>query len=1026
MILAHLPNDARPYLVVDVLGVEVPGLLDSGSHRTIVGASGYKLIKNLGLKVFPSTTEAVSTASGEACHVQGILDLPLKLGTKSILIEALLVPAVRSSLILGLDFWRKMEIVPNLSRNTWMFSSSQSGQIMSLAAEPIIRSLDNLSSADKIRLEDLVRRYFDLFPQSLGCTDLVEHRIDTADAQPIKQRYYPVSPAIQKIIYEELDKMLLDEVIEPSNSPWSSPILLVRKPEGKYRFCVDFRRLNAVTKKDAYPLPYISSILDRLREAKFLSSIDIKSAYWQVKVRKQDREKTAFTVPGRGLFHFKRMPFGLHNAPATWQRLIDRVLGADLEPYVFVYLDDAVICTPDFDTHLNILEKVFQRLLAAGLVINREKCSFCRPELKYLGYIVDEYGLRVDPDKVTAILNIPRPRTPKEVRQFCGTCSWYRRFVRDFSTRIAPLHNLLKKGQKFNWSEEAERAFLDIRQALIQSPVLSCPDFQQPFELHTDASAYGLGAVLIQVLDGEPRVIAYASKSLTKPQQNYSATERECLAVVWGIEKFRAYLEGTHFKVYTDHHSLKWLCSLKDPQGRLARWAIRLQPYDYEVIHKKGKDNVVPDALSRAPLGTGVAAITSQPPFQAVPDKWYESMMTNVRQDPVKYADWKVENGRLFKHQATEFDTSNPWKLVIPKADRGQILHESHDLLTSGHQGEARTYFRVNERYYWPKMRADCKRYVQKCRVCQQSKSPPTKPHGLLSGLHLPTRPWEIIATDLIGPLPRTSKGHRYICLITDVFSKYVVIKPIRNAKSKTVSDVVEIEIFLTYGVPSIILCDNGPEYRGAPFRSLADSYGVKIFFNARRHPQANPAERYNRTLIGMLRAYIRDDHRRWDGLLPKLAVALRTSTNHTTGFSPASLVFSFGYQMDPTHVRVSQESPCPDPPFSSVQRKKSTLPELVQQVHRRMEDSRLKNKASYDLRRKIIEFHVGDWVWKRNFVQSSQPDQISAKLAKRFVGPYKITRKVSAVIYHLSTEKGDDIGAWHISDLKPFFDLSS
>ncbi|BES97237.1 Hypothetical protein NTJ_10051 [Nesidiocoris tenuis] len=294
----------------------------------------------------------------------------------------------------------------------------------------------------------------------------------------------------------------------------------------------------------------------------------------------------------------------------------------------------------------------------------------------------------------------------------------------------------------------------------------------------------------------------------------------------------------------------------------------------------------------------------------------FDSKKLHVRQDPVKYADWKVENGRLFKHQATEFDTSNPWKLVIPKADRGQILHESHDLLTSGHQGEARTYFRVNERYYWPKMRADCKRYVQKCRVCQQSKSPPTKPHGLLSGLHLPTRPWEIIATDLIGPLPRTSKGHRYICLITDVFSKYVVIKPIRNAKSKTVSDVVEIEIFLTYGVPSIILCDNGPEYRGAPFRSLADSYGVKIFFNARRHPQANPAERYNRTLIGMLRAYIRDDHRRWDGLLPKLAVALRTSTNHTTGFSPASLVFSFGYQMDPTHVRVSQESPCPDPHF--------------------------------------------------------------------------------------------------------------
>lgn len=282
---------------------------------------------------------------------------------------------------------------------------------------------------------------------------------------------------------------------------------------------MDFRRLNAVTKKDAYLIPYVNSILDRLRDAKFLSSIDIKAAFWQVKVRGSDREKTAFTVPGRGLFHFIRMPFGLHGSPATWQRLIDRVLGADLEPFVFVYLDDIIICTPDFETHLRVLESVFQRLLAAGLMVNQEKCHFCRPQLKYLGYIVDDLGLRVDPEKVTAILNIPRPRNQKDVRKFIGTCSWYRRFVPDFSTRVAPLTSLLKKNCRFRWSEEAERSFTDIRGALVQSPVLSCPDFSRQFELHTDASAYGLGCVLMQTVDADPRVIAYGSKTLSNPNE---------------------------------------------------------------------------------------------------------------------------------------------------------------------------------------------------------------------------------------------------------------------------------------------------------------------------------------------------------------------------------------------------------------------------------------------------------------------------------------------------------------------------
>lgn len=356
----------------------------------------------------------------------------------------------------------------------------------------------------------------------------------------------------------------------------------------------------------------------------------------------------------------------------------------------------------------------------------------------------------------------------------------------------------------------------------------------------------------------------------------------------------------------------------------------------------------------------------------------------------------------------------------MPKDKRREILRECHDDFTAGHQGEAKTYHRVNERYYWPRMRTDIKSYVGKCKICQSCKVASTKPLGFLGKRHLPTQPFEIVATDLIGPLPRSIKGNRYTCLVTDVFSKYVVVKPIRDAKSKTVAAVIENEVFLTYGVPSKIICDNGPEYRGSHFKTLAEEYNVQILYNARRHPQANPAERYNRSVITMLRAYLKEDQRKWDILLPKIAVALRTAVNQTTGFAPSSLVFLFGFNLKPNHVSTSET---PDTsrvyPLKVAEEKKSGVEELVHRVQKAMTDAFGKNKTHYDLRRRHLEFEAGDWVWKKNYVQSSAADHITEKLCKKFVGPFKIVRKISPIVYQLCNEEEVDVGVWHVRDRK-------
>lgn len=350
--------------------------------------------------------------------------------------------------------------------------------------------------------------------------------------------------------------MLELDVIEPCESPWLNPVIITPKKDGTWRFCIDSRKLN-ITKKDAYKLPFISDIIDNLKDSKFLSSIDIAKAFWEIPLRVEDRPKTSFHVPGRGTYQFKVMPFGLSNAPATQQRFIDTLLSNKFDNSVFCYLDDIVIATKTFDEHVILLNTILKKLTQANITVNFSKCSFFRNELKYLGYIIDEHGLHTGPDKVKAIHDIQTPKTSKEVKRFLGTASWYRRFVPNLSTLAAPLTKLTstsKKAPPFKWNTQADKAFNLIKQALISTPILSCPDFTKPFSLHCDASSYGIGAMLTQDFDGIEKPIAYMSKSLTGPQRNYSITERELLSVVISIEYWRCYLDnGMKFTIYTDH-----------------------------------------------------------------------------------------------------------------------------------------------------------------------------------------------------------------------------------------------------------------------------------------------------------------------------------------------------------------------------------------------------------------------------------------------------------------------------------------
>ncbi|GFW86612.1 hypothetical protein TNCV_4333961 [Trichonephila clavipes] len=600
---------------------------------------------------------------------------------------------------------------------------------------------------------------------------------------------------------------MLDEgIVQPSESPWSSPVVLVRKKDGSWRFCVDYRKLNSVTKKDVYPLPRIDDTLDCLKGAKFFSSMDLRSGYWQIEIDEADREKTAFITP-EGLYEFKVMPFGLCNAPATFERMMDNLLRHFKWTMCLCYLDDIIVFSETFEDHLIRLRLVLKCLQEAGLKLNSKKC-----------------------------LLLPK-----------------KRFIKDFCYPAEPLQSLLKSGVEFHWGPEEVEVFHSLKKALTSDPVLGMYDERASTEIHTDASGYGIGAVLVQIQNNVENVIAYASRTLTKAEKNYSTTERECLAIVWATNKFWPYIFGKHFTVVTDHHSLCWLMNLKDPSGRLARWALRLQEHDFDVKYKTGKKHSDADALSRNPVEEETET----------PDKFLAV----------------TTNGKL-------------WLPVIPKHQRADILRHFHDTPTAGHLGFAKTYDRIRKRFYWPGMNRNVVRYVMHCRECQRRKSVPQRPPGRLVPIPPDIAPFHRIGIDLLGRFPKSAHGNKWIIVCTDYSTRYAITKALPTAEVAEIAKFLLEEIVLRHGAPRVIITDRGAVFRSRLVSSLVDLCNIDHRFTTAYHPQTNGlTERFNKTLADMLPMYVDVEQKNWDEILPFVTFAYNTAKQEITCFTPFYLL---------------------------------------------------------------------------------------------------------------------------------------
>jgi Reverse transcriptase (RNA-dependent DNA polymerase)/RNase H-like domain found in reverse transcriptase len=463
--------------------------------------------------------------------------------------------------------------------------------------------IGEMESKEREIMERIVNEYKEIFEydiEKIGKTDLIKHRIIVeGDQGPIAQKKYRETGDRAKFISKEIDNLLEMGKIRESYSPWASPVTLAGKKSGNYRFCIDYRKLNKVTKSDAYPLPRIDELLERYETARWFTSLDLAAGYHQVEMEEEDKEKTAF-ICSRGLFEYNVMPFGLKNAPGTFQRLMDKILREYINEFVVVYLDDIMIYSDSFENHVKHVREVLERLKRANLILKLKKCKFGEQNIEFLGHIIGREGIKPDPKKIEKIINLKAPKDVSGIRSILGLCSYYRRFVKDFSKIAKPLTSLLKKGVSFEWKEKQEKALEELKKRLTEYPLLQQPKMDKEFVLITDASGVGLGAILSQLNDeGKEIVIAYASRTMNEAEQKYPITDMECLAIVWAIKYFHKFLIGGKFKVITDHAALKGLMDAKIPKGRRARWVMELQQYSFDVIHRAGKENKNADALSR-------------------------------------------------------------------------------------------------------------------------------------------------------------------------------------------------------------------------------------------------------------------------------------------------------------------------------------------------------------------------------------------------------------------------------------------
>ena len=802
----------------------------------------------------------------------------------------------------------------------------------------------------------LLLHFWDVFAHKdqYGHTKLVEHVIDTGDHKPIKQRYRPISPALEEDFKRQLEEWLEQDICEESFSDWSSPPVGIRKKSGKIRWCLDWRAINEITKTDAYPMPQVNDTIRKLAGSSIFSGLDLKGAFHVIPIRKSDREKTAFATPW-GHFQFKRLGFGLKNGPPAYCRLVAEVLKGIPTSMVVGFMDDAVVHSATVDDHIRHLFVTLSAYKRAGLKLGADKCSFFRKEIIYLGHLIDKNGIRPPPSFVDSVKQWPIPVLKTHARTFMGLMNYYSSHIPNFAKRACPWTAVTGTAGKEEERKplvitpEMKKAFYDLKEALTKAPVLGYPYFKGPkagiFVLDTDFCKEAIGAVLSQVQKDKEVVIAYGSAKCNKSQQNYPSTKGELMAGVHFMKKFRYYLAYTQkFLWRTDNSALKFCKTMENQGPTISRWLMELQEFNFEVQHRAGKAHANADGLSRLPGPKeqleedivkpyhNISAIQTRDEHGVLLPLHQLKMLARYsdgellqlqNEDP----DLKLVRGWLVakelpaklelralspigKAYAQQFESlyvghqghiriklvDNPASsgmtaFCLPKLLWDDCIRLAH--AQAGHMATETTYKQMKRAVYFPSMKKEITGFIRACETCQRKEKGPPAPqkHTLVS----PSvgYPFQRIHIDFVGPLNKTKRGNKYILTVRDAFTKWVEAIPLPTMDTEAMISALDANIFCRFGLPDSIHSDMGPQFTSHMFLEMGRMLGIKLTNTSGYNPKSNGVvERMHRDLTKALNAIQQESPESWDLCLPQALFALRCAHCATTGMSPYMALF--------------------------------------------------------------------------------------------------------------------------------------
>ena len=862
-------------------------------------------------------------------------------------------------------------------------------------------------------VKSVLDEFQDVFPEDLPdhlppMRD-IQHAIDFVPGATLPNLpHYRLNPTAHAELQRQVDALLQKGFIRESLSPCAVPALLTPKKDGTWRMCVDSRAINKITVKYRFPIPRLDDMLDMMAGATIFSKIDLKSGYHQIRVRSGDEWKTAFKTKD-GLYEWMVMPFGLSNAPSTFMRVMTQVLKPFMGKFLVVYFDDILIYSKSNAQHLDHLTQVCLALRKESLYGNLKKCSFFTDRVIFLGFIVSSAGVSPDPQKIQSVVDWPQPKNIHDVRSFHGLASFYRRFIRGFSTIMSPITDCMKH-EEFNWTNAATKAFTEIKKKLTEAPVMRLPDFTKPFEVECDASGLGIGGVLSQ----ERHPVAYFSEKLNDAKLKYSTYDKEFYAIVRSLWHWEHYLLPHEFVIYSDHEALRYLQSQKHLNFRHGQWVEFLQRYSFVVKHRAGIENKAADALSRrlSLLSIMSVEVTGfeklKEDYDSCPD--FGELYSHLHSTPHPTRDdYFLQNGYLFKAN----------RLCIPRTSiRDFLVWEIHAGGLAGHFGRDKTIEEVERQFYWPSLKRDVAKIVGQCRTCQLAKHRKQNT-GLYTPLPVPDRPWQDVSMDFVLGLPRTFRKHDSILVVVDRFSKMAHFIPC--SKTSDASKIAKLyfdEIVKLYGLPKTIVSDRDVRFMSYFWKTLWHLVGTKLKFSTAFHPQTDgQTEVVNRSLGNLLRCLVGEANRNWDLILPTAQLAYNSSANRTIGISPFEVVHGYPPRkpldllpMSP-HVRVSE----------SAEAFAQHLHDLHHEIRNKIQASNFQYKIHADTRRRHMEFQVGDYVMIR-IRPERFPSGSVKKLQARSAGPFKILKRVGPNAYLLDLPPDYGISStFNIEDLVAF-----